>query len=549
MMGSCDGSMSASQTLPLGTCLNRKYTIRNILGNGGFGITYGGVEEETGVHVAVKEYFPHRLAHRVREQGTLSVALFSEKYRQEFEEGLRHFLDEAEILQELKHLKGIVSVYDFFEENGTAYIVMEYIEGPTLGELVKESGTLSFSEMAALFSPLLLSIWEIHQRRLIHRDISPENLILGTDNRLHLIDFGAAKMNPQERENHTVILKAGYAPAELYIPNGKIGPWTDIYSLCATMYFTLTGSPPMEAIHRMDQEEDEVLPGLDHLLPGQSAVLKKGLALRAANRYANVMKLREALMAPAGPGQEETVSGTELPRERAKRIRRLNLKRRKRTFILETVLSVLLLLVLLVLWRYGGTPDYKTQPDVMVSGMPVSPTDSEMSASPTDSGMPISPTDSEMSSSPTDSGMSASPTDSEMLTSSTDSGMPTSSASPESAGERVVLSMVSVTDMKLKKAKRILKQLDPDINVSTVYVYHETIAAGRVVHQSVVGDTLFTKGNLSSILLTVSKGKEKEKTTAAPQRTPAPTGSSGGKKRPSNYDVKPEDEYTDISLD
>lgn len=540
MMGSCDGSMSASQTLPLGTCLNRKYTIRNILGNGGFGITYGGVEEETGVHVAVKEYFPHRLAHRVREQGTLSVALFSEKYRQEFEEGLRHFLDEAEILQELKHLNGIVSVYDFFEENGTAYIVMEYIEGPTLGELVKESGTLSFSEMAALFSPLLLSIWEIHQRRLIHRDISPENLILGTDNRLHLIDFGAAKMNPQERENHTVILKAGYAPAELYIPNGKIGPWTDIYSLCATMYFTLTGSPPMEAIHRMDQEEDEVLPGLDHLLPGQSAVLKKGLALRAANRYANVMKLREALMAPAGPGQEETVSGTELPRERAKRIRRLNLKRRKRTFILETVLSVLLLLVLLVLWRYGGTPDYKTQPDVMVSGMPASPTDSEMSASPTDSGMPISPTDSEMSSSPTDSGMSASPTDSEM---------PTSSASPESAGERVVLSMVSVTDMKLKKAKRILKQLDPDINVSTVYVYHETIAAGRVIHQSVVGDTLFTKGNLSSILLTVSKGKEEEKSTAAPQRTPAPTGSSGGKKRPSNYDVKPEDEYTDISLD
>lgn len=525
MMDSSDKSMSPSQVLPMGICLNRKYTIRNILGSGGFGITYGGAETETGVPVAIKEYFPHRFVLRTQEQGKLSVALFSEKYRQEFEEGRRHFIDEAKILRELEHLDNIVSVLDYFEENGTAYIAMKYIEGVTLGEFVKEKGVLSFQEMTVLFSPLLLSIWEMHQRGLIHRDISPENLILGTDSRLHLIDFGAAKLNPQEGDANTVILKAGYAPAELYVPNGKIGPWTDIYSLCATMYFVLTGTPPTEAIQRLELGDKEVLPGLENLLPDQSSALKKGMALRTANRFASVMKLWEALQTSFGPGHEETVLGTEFSEERVKKIRKMNRRQKKSYRILISVLGTALLL--LVLWKLGGS---------WLSGS------MQRKTSVSNPAEVLQPSVAKLFQTPASTEGQPSSTASESQPS------PTSLTVSQTSEEDTLLSMISVKNMKLKKAKRLLKELDPSIKLNIEYVYHQKIAAGRIVQQSVASGTLFTKGNLSAILLTVSKGKEKKSTAAPAQKTPAPT-ASRSKKKPSDFEVKPEDEYTDFSLD
>ena len=512
-MGDSDHVTPSSRALPADTRLNRKYTIKNILGSGGFGITYRGVEDETGVPVAVKEYFPHRLALRTQEQGRLSVAPFSEKYRQEFEEGRRHFLDEAKILRELEYLDNIVSVFDCFEANGTAYIVMEYIEGVTLEEVVQTNGTLSFPEMTALFSPLMPSLWEMHQRGLVHRDISPGNLILGTDSRLHLIDFGAAKLIPQDGDANTMILKVGYAPPELYIPNGKIGPWTDIYSLCATMYFALTGASPVEAIQRLEQGDDGTLPGMENLLPGQSAVLKKGLALRTANRFASVMKLKEALLGLSAPGQEETIMETAFSREREKKLRRFNRRQKKWRYILIPVLGVTV--VLLILGRLGGS----LFPDAVRR---------EVSISEPTGGLQT----------PAVEGSFA-------------SGVPEKTSSPailQTPEKGAVLSMISVRNMKLKKAKNVLKKLDPSIEVSTVYVYHEKIAAGRIVQQSVAGNTLFTRGNLPLMLLTVSKGKEKKSVAAPAKKTPAPT-ARRSKEKPSDFQIKPEDGYTDFTLD
>ena len=170
MMGYSEQLEPSSGALPVGTRLKQEYTIQKILGSGGFGITYGGVRIETGEFVAVKEYFPKRLAFRTWEQGNLSLQLFSDRSRGEFEEGRRHFLDEAKILRKLEGLDSIVSVYDYFEENGTAYIVMEYIKGSTLGQIVKEKGTLSFEEMTTLFSTLLVSVGDMHQWGLVPFD-------------------------------------------------------------------------------------------------------------------------------------------------------------------------------------------------------------------------------------------------------------------------------------------------------------------------------------------------------------------------------------------
>lgn len=522
MMGYSEQLEPSSGALPVGTRLKQEYTIQKILGSGGFGITYGGVRIETGEFVAVKEYFPKRLAFRTWEQGNLSLQLFSDRSRGEFEEGRRHFLDEAKILRKLEGLDSIVSVYDYFEENGTAYIVMEYIKGSTLGQIVKEKGTLSFEEMTTLFSTLLVSVGDMHQWGLVHRDISPENLILGEDSRLHLIDFGAAKWNPQEGEANTVILKAGYAPVELYIPNGKIGPWTDIYSICATMYFTLTGLPPEEAVRRMEQGEDEILPGLGGLAAGQSAILKKGLALQPAHRFASAMKLREALMLSAVPGEENTVMGAEISGERAKKIQKMHWRQsgRQRYRISVMIMILGIMLILLLLWRY-------------LPSLPYMPGQKQAAVS-WQTDLPVSP----------------SPASTQRREAAEDAA---------AFQENVPLSMVSVKNMKLKKARSILKKLDPAIKVETVYVYHQRIAAGRIIRQSVASGTLFTRGNLPAVLLTVSKGKEKAASTplpfptsspdAAAGKAPVPAASQEKENKSGDYDVEPEDGYTDFSLE
>ena len=504
-------------TLPANTCLNEKYVIENILGKGGFGITYGGYHKESGVHVAIKEYFPRHIALRCQENDSSEVLPYPKTNTDEFEDGRRRFLEEARILKELKHLDSIVSVYDFFEENGTVYIVMEYIEGRTLRHFIDENGPITFSELLVLFTPLILSLSEIHANGLIHRDISPDNLILDTDSRLHLIDFGAAKQNATESEANTVILKAGYAPVESYIPNGKIGTWTDVYSLCATMYFSLTGMPPQEAIHRLDDETDTIkLSGLETLLPQQRSAIEQGLQIRPANRLDNMQKLYLALTAPSSPDNAETVRGSALSAKTLRRIRILQKGKKKTQRVLATVLVTLVVLSLFLFFaiysKSGNSPDNPPGPPVTTEP-------------------------------------------------STKTESPTASA-PDTNLNGTLLSMISVTDMKLKKASSLLKKLDASINVEPYYVDDDAVASGYVIHQSVAKDTVFTKGSLSSILLTVSKGAKgntssPKKNTASGRTTPPasatriPANSPDTKSQhgKSDYHVSPEDEYTDFTLE
>lgn len=288
--------MTSGHTLLPGTILHKNYIIDTVLGQGGFGITYSGTCISTKTQVAIKEFFPSGTATRLNKDGNILVSHFDGQPAASFQKGMHRFLNEANLLKEFHNLGSIVSVYDVFEENGTAYIVMEYIEGITLKQLISDEGVLSFDEMITLFKPVLLDLHEVHKKGLIHRDISPDNLIVGMDNHLHLIDFGAASFkNPNESKTMTVILKSGYAPPEQYISDGRIGAWTDVYALCATMYMVLNGEKPIDSIRRMQNDTLDFTGEHSDLKDYQKKAILRGLRLNYAERFSSAKLLYQAL--------------------------------------------------------------------------------------------------------------------------------------------------------------------------------------------------------------------------------------------------------------
>ena len=316
-------SLNMRHALVPSSCLKHRYIIKDVLGEGGFGITYSGRDKTTEKHVAIKEYFPSGLAVRTEQADDFLLCPVSGKREELFLHGRQRFLNEAKILKEFQHLEGIVSVYDVFEENNTAYIVMEYIEGLTLGQYIEENGCLCFAELVPLITPVMQDLSAVHKKKLIHQDISPDNLILGIDNRLHLIDFGAASHENISGGQHTVILKAGYAPPEQYISDSRTGAWIDVYALCATMYFALTGSPPSEAIHRLEQESLEFPDTVTDMLPWQKAALEKGLHIRMSRRFCNMEELYDAIMYAPDIKTQVTMTGVSLTRKEKQKIRRM----------------------------------------------------------------------------------------------------------------------------------------------------------------------------------------------------------------------------------
>ena len=287
----------STRALPLGTILNGKYFLGKVLGEGGFGITYLALDLNFEIPVAVKEYFPVGLASRDTsiEGNTENVSVITGEKKKYYEYGIKSFSSEAKNLARFQKTDGIISVKDFFLENSTAYLVMEYIEGKTLKQYLEEREfPLSEEETLRLIHPILNALQEIHEEGIIHRDISPENIMLAKDGRIVLIDFGAARISTgAETKSLTVLLKHGYAPVEQYQTKGKQGPYTDIYSVCATMYRMLSGEKPEEAIDRI--VEDRVVPleerrdiQVSHQV---SSAIQKGLSIQAWDRYQTVEEL------------------------------------------------------------------------------------------------------------------------------------------------------------------------------------------------------------------------------------------------------------------
>ncbi len=301
-----------------GSILNGKYLVGRCLGEGGFGITYIGFDLNLELRVAIKEYYPNGLVTR-QVSGTMSVIPFTTQGEQ-YGRGLDRFVQEARSLAKFYDLGGIVSVKDFFRENSTAYIVMEYIEGETLKQYVaRKGGRLAMEETLLILRPVMESLALVHGAGIIHRDISPDNIML-TRRGAKLIDFGAARTYvDEENRSRTVTLKSGYAPYEQYQTRGEQGPWTDVYALCATVYKCITGATPPEATERV-VEDALTPPGVDASV--QAAILK-GLAVLKKNRYQDVPQLMVALYAGqalAAPDTERTTAHKER-REEEKRTR------------------------------------------------------------------------------------------------------------------------------------------------------------------------------------------------------------------------------------
>lgn len=285
-----------SRALPPGTLLPHNYIIESVLGEGGFGITYRCKMLHTEEYVAIKEYFPCSISHRIAKN---QMIVPNNGQQELFCQEKNHVLTEAGILLEFQHLEHILSAKDILEANGTIYLVTEYINGITLKQYVRENETLSFDELSKLITPVMRDLIQIHKKGLLHRDISPDNLILGTDNQLHLIDFGSADFaSTVEEETKTVILKSGFASPEQYQPSGKLGAFTDVYGLCATMYFCLTGLIPSDSVSRLKKDELPPLSDYAQIRSWQAKVIEKGLALHAGDRYQTMEALYQAIIIP-----------------------------------------------------------------------------------------------------------------------------------------------------------------------------------------------------------------------------------------------------------
>ena len=277
------------------------YRITDILGVGGFGITYLADDENLLQRVAIKEYFPKEWAVRMED---FSVECSMEEYTEDYRWGLARFISEGQILAKYDH-PAIVRVMSVFEANKTAYLVMRYEEGATLKEVLHQADELGEDELKCMLSSLLNGLEQMHESGMIHRDIKPENIFLRRDGTPVLLDFGSARQAIGEKTmDLTTVVSAGYAPIEQYAKDeGKQGPWTDIYGLGATMYRAIMGNAPPDALVRSNallNVSSDVIPSVaDEMMNKYSyrflRAIDHALAFKAADRPQSIAAWREEL--------------------------------------------------------------------------------------------------------------------------------------------------------------------------------------------------------------------------------------------------------------
>lgn len=289
---------TSNRHLAFRTIIKGKYLIGKVIGEGGFGITYLGYDLDLNARVAIKEYCPRDYAGR-DVTDLVSVLPFDKETGEFYEAEMVKFLGEAQRLAKFRNQKGIVSVLDYFKENGTAYIVMDYIDGITLREYMKKLDTpLPLNDVLEMMHPIIRILKKVHEEGLIHRDISPDNIMLAEGkNEIYLIDFGTARStNMADERSLSVYKKSSYTPIEQQSRHGKQGPWTDVYELCATIYYCITGKLIPESLDRVVM--DDLIPPheLRIEIPAHiENVLMKGLAIKMEDRIQSMKELEDGL--------------------------------------------------------------------------------------------------------------------------------------------------------------------------------------------------------------------------------------------------------------
>ena len=388
-------------------------------------------------------------------------------------------------------------------------------------------------------APLLKDLHSVHSKGLIHRDITPDNLLIGTDNRLHLIDFGSANhSNIHASKTFTVILKAGYAPPEQYSPKGKIGPWTDVYGCSAVMYYALTGHPPMDSLQRMqhntgdyeshkpssEYDPEDHLSGISGLPLHAKKAIIKGLSLSYKERYPSTRMLYNALttfpvtddtptkMLLADPDSHLTIISSDNRDKDSHYNTGIITQRRKYIYAALLLITLVTVAVFTVPGIINNIND-QTSDDIKTTDSATSIDNNDNEAS--DSNIDISDSQNEAS---TDI-ISDKPSDN-----TSDFTNPGYNYMPENNSE--ILTMVNLIGKDLTQAENALKVLDSDIEIQTIEEYSKTYKEGTIIAQSIQSNTQFTKGNISTITLTISLGDRPTAGTDSNTNTSSSNGTS-----------------------
>lgn len=269
--------------LSAGSVLNDRYVVVKCIGSGGFGITYLTYDTVDEKKVAVKEYFPAGIA--IRSPDGITAEPISYRCKEDYFKGAVRFQNESELLLSLGGKTDVINMYDSFLQNGTVYYAMEYVNGITIRDYTGKYGKMT--EGQALYTAVKIAsdFVHIHSSGIIHRDLSPNNIMIGNDGRIRLVDFGNARpFSYDETNSMTVVLKPGYAPLEQYRHHGKHGPWTDIYSLGAVLYYSLTLKDPEDPMARYN-DDSEFCKGLSCIEPHFANIIKKMTSLQVCDRY------------------------------------------------------------------------------------------------------------------------------------------------------------------------------------------------------------------------------------------------------------------------
>ena len=348
--------------LPPRTILKGQYLVGCALGEGGFGITYIGWDLFLHMPVAIKEYFPSGVV--IRDQGQCTVSVFAGKDEQSFLKGRESFFREAQKVARFDNNPGVVSVKNCFIENGTAYIIMEYISGINLGVYAsKRGGKLGFEETLRLLETPIRTLNALHGASTYHRDISPENLMLSKTGTVKLIDFGSAMESDSEKKTRVLMVRSGYSPVEMYSTNGKDGSYSDVYSMAATIYKLITGVTPPAATERLDADPlvRPTMLGVKDITTTQENALMRGLTVQQKDRYQTMAEFFYDLY---GRGIDDDPNPKPKPKP----------KRRALTFI-AALLGVVALVGVGVLLGRGGNflpfPSATKTPEPTVTETPV----------------------------------------------------------------------------------------------------------------------------------------------------------------------------------
>lgn len=297
-----------------GTVIAGRYIIGGMLGLGGFGITYRAWDKKLDTILAIKEYYPSGLVNR--QPGGTNIMLVAAKREREFIYGKTRFLEEARNMAKFSTHKNIVNVFDFFEANNTAYIVMEFLDGKTLSQTIQQQNVpLPYDYCVGVATQVCAALKAIHKENILHRDVSPDNIMICNDGTVKLFDFGAARFSAGVENRVTVVVKPGFAPPEQYDKVNRQGPRTDIYALGATLYYAMTGIKPEESTNRKIDDNLLAPSAIDNSIPQNiSNAIMRAMAVEQQYRFASADDFSTALSSG-----KKVVS---VQKERARRWRR-----------------------------------------------------------------------------------------------------------------------------------------------------------------------------------------------------------------------------------